>query len=85
MSPSLPCCVESQQLCQRLPHLGAGHHLVHKAVLVLELAALEPGRQFFANGLFNDPGTGKADEGPGFRQHNIPREAKLAVTPPVVG
>ena len=55
-------CVELQQLDQRRAQLAAGHHLVHKAVLQLELAALEALGQGLADGLLNDAGPGKADE-----------------------
>lgn len=45
-----------QDLDQRIPQLTAGHHLIHKAVFHLEFAALEPGGQFFTDGLLNDTG-----------------------------
>ena len=77
--------MELQDLDQRIPQLAAGHDLIHEAVLHLELAALEPGGQLFADGLFNDTGPGKADEAPGSASMMSPRLAKLAVTPPVVG
>ena len=56
--------MELQDLDQGVAQLVAGHHLIHKAVLQLELAALEPGGQLFADGLLNDAGPGKADSAP---------------------
>ena len=63
--------MELQDLDQRIPQLAAGHYLIHEAVLHLELAALEPGGQLFADGLFNDTGPGKADEGSRLGQHDV--------------
>ena len=63
--------MELQDLDQRIPQLAAGHDLIHEAVLHLELAALEPGGQLFADGLFNDTGPGKADEGSRLGQHDV--------------
>ena len=65
-----------QDLDQRIPQLTAGHHLIHKAVFHLEFAALEPGGQFFTDGLLNDTGAGKADECPRFGQHDIAQACK---------
>ena len=65
-----------QDLDQRIPQLTAGHHLIHKAVFHLEFAALEPGGQFFTDGLLNDTGAGKADECPRFGERNITQTGK---------
>ena len=77
--------MEPQQLGQGVPHLKARHHRVHKAVLLLELRPLEALRQGLADGLLDDPGTAKPIRAPGSARMISPREAKLAVTPPVVG
>ncbi len=77
--------MELQDLDQGIPQLAAGHHLIHKAVLHLELAALESGGQFFTDGLLNDTGPAKPMSAPGSASMISPRLAKLAVTPPVVG
>ena len=63
--------MEPQQTAQSVPHLGAGHHRVHEAVLHLELRTLEAFRQRLADGLLDDPGTRKADEGAGLRQDDV--------------
>ena len=64
----VPFLMEPQQLGQGVPHLKARHHRVHKAVLLLELRPLEALRQGLADGLLDDPGTGKADQSAGLRQ-----------------
>ena len=61
---------------QGVAQLVAGHHLIHKAVLQLELAALEPGGQLFADGLLNDAGPGKADQRPRLGQHDVAQACK---------
>ena len=68
--------MELQDLDQGIPQLAAGHHLIHKAVLHLELAALESGRQLFANGLLNDPRTCKADQRARLCQHDVAKACK---------
>ena len=45
-------------------------------MLHLELAALESGRQLFADGLFNDPGPGKTDQRTGLCQHDVAKAGK---------
>ena len=68
--------MELQDLDQGIPQLAAGHHLIHKAVLHLELAALEPGGQFFTDGLLDDAGSGKTDQRPGLGQHDVAKAGK---------
>ena len=77
--------MQGQQLGEGLAHFPAGDDLVHKAVLLQILGPLEALGQLLADGLLDDPGTGKADERPSSARVMSPREAKLAVTPPVVG
>ena len=73
--------MEPQQLGQGVPHLKAGYHRVHKAVLLLELRPLETLRQGLADGLLDDPGTGKADQGTGLRQNDVPQGGKAVKEP----
>ena len=76
-----PFLVEPQQLGQGVPHLQPGHHRVHKAVFFLELRPLEALRQGLADGLLDDPGTGKADQGTGLRQNDVPQGGKAGRDP----
>ena len=77
--------MECQQLGQCVPQLSAGDDLIHEAVLLQIFRPLKAVGQLLTDGLPDDPGTGKADEGPGSASMMSPKEAKLAVTPPVVG
>ena len=54
--------MEPQEPGESLPHPVPGDYLVHKAVLHLELRALEPLRQGLPDGLPDHPGTGEADK-----------------------
>ena len=63
--------MEPEQLGKRLPHLRAGDHCIYKTVLFLILCPLEALRQSFADGLLNDPGTGKADECAGLSENDV--------------
>ena len=49
--------MQGQQLGEGLAHLTAGDDLVHKAMLLQILGALEALGQLLADGLLNDPGT----------------------------
>ena len=64
-----------------VPHLRPGDHLVHKAMLLLVLRPLEALRQSLANGLLDNPGTGKANEGSGLRQNDVPQGGKAGGDP----
>ena len=77
--------MEPQEEGEGLPHLAPGDDPVHKAVLLQVFRALEALGQGLADGLLDDPGPREADEGPGSARVMSPREAKEAVTPPVVG
>ena len=76
--------MQGQQLAQNGPPLVPGDDAVQKAVVQQILRPLEALGQLLPDGLFNDPGAGKADQGPSASIMS-PNEAKLAVTPPVVG
>ena len=68
--------VQAQQFGDGGPHLAPGDDPVYKAVLLQVLRALEPLRQSLSDGLLDDPGAGKADEGPRLRQgDDIPPQA----------
>ncbi len=69
MASSFP--VELQQTGEGVPQLHPGHHRVHKAVLHLKLRPLEALRQGLADGLLDDPGTGKADQRAGLGQDDV--------------
>ena len=78
--------MEGQQLGQGLPQLRPGDDLIHKAVLLQIFSALEALGQLLADGLPDDPGPGKADEGPRLRQGDVPQGGEAGgETPPVVG
>ena len=68
--------MQGQQLGESLAHLTAGDDLVHKAVLLQILGALEALRQLLADGLLDNPGTGKADECPRLSQSDIAQRGK---------
>ena len=63
--------MESQQKGEGLLHLAPGDDLVHEAVLLQVLGALEALRQLLPDGLLDDPGPGEADEGAGLGQGHI--------------
>ena len=65
--------MKPQELNQRRAHLAPRNHRVHKAVLLLVLRPLKALRQSLADGLLNDPGTGKADERPRLGQNDVPQ------------
>ena len=73
--------MQGQQLGESLAHLTAGDDLVHKAVLLQILGALEALRQLLADGLLDNPGTGKADECPRLSQSDIAQIGKAMVAP----
>ena len=77
--------MEGQQLGQDSPPLAPGDDPVQKAVVQQILGPLKALGQLLLDGLLNDPRPGKTDEGPGSESMMSPRDAKLAVTPPVVG
>ena len=68
--------MEGQQLGQRVPQLSAGDDLVHEAVLLQIFRPLKAVGQLLANGLPDDPGAGKADEGLGLRQDHVSQHGK---------
>ena len=65
--------MQGQQLGEGLAHFPAGNDLIHEAVLLQILGPLKALGQLLADGLLNDPGTGKADERPWLSQSDIAR------------
>ena len=74
--------MNAQQPGESVPHLCAGHHRVHKAVLHLKFRSLKALRQRLADRLLRPANPMSA---PGSARMMSPKDAKLAVTPPVVG
>ena len=63
--------MECQQLGQCVPQLSAGDDLIHEAVLLQIFRPLKAVGQLLTDGLPDDPGTGKADEGAGLGQGDV--------------
>ena len=78
--------MEGQQLGQGLPQLRPGDDLIHKAVLLQIFSALEAlSGSSWPMVCRMTRGPAKPMRAPGSARVMSPREAKLAVTPPVVG
>ena len=63
--------MEGKQPGQVFLLLPSGNHSVHKALFQLELCPLEACRQLLPDGLLNDQGAGKANQGLGLRQGDV--------------
>jgi hypothetical protein len=72
-------------LAELFPHLFAVHDHVDQTMFLEKFSSLKSFRQILGRSLSNNARTGKANHALRFSNDDVAQEAKLAMTPAVVG